>query len=189
VSKFPFHTKEWGSALYTVILENFHTKVGLKVLFRIPSIWEKFSTFCWISFSFLQEISEHKHLKCFTCCNYSFSTMILNLTVSCPKNAIFSEFSGDIYIPKFLLCCVIWILLSVKYPLNQLLWHDCLRKGECLFLYWLLQNTSVKRLKFVTPTIGLLSGRLVTRPKELSIAFNPQCKANRTASRYHISID
>jgi hypothetical protein len=134
-SKFRFRMKEWGrgSALHTFILENFCTKVGLKVLFRIPSSWEKFSTFCWISFSFLREISKHKHLKCFTFCKHSLSTTILNLTGSCPKNARVSEFSVDIYIPKFLLCCVKWILLAVNCHLNQLSWLDCLRKGECLF--------------------------------------------------------
>jgi len=181
--------KEWGraSALYTFVLENFCTKVGLKVLFRIPSIWENLSTFCWIFFSLLQKISKHKHLKCFTCCKHLLSATILNLTGSCSKIDIVSEFSGDMYIPKCLLCCVMWILLSVNYPLNHLLWLNCLQKGECLFLYWLLQNTPVKRLKVGTLTIGLLSGRLVTRPRALSIAFKPQYKANRRASRYHIN--
>ena len=183
--------KECGraNAVYTFILENFRTKVGLPMLFRISSIWENFSTFCWVSLSFLQEISKRKHFKCFTCCKHSLSTTVLSLTGSCLKNAIVLEFSGDIYIPKFLLCCVIRILLSVNYPLNQLLWLDCLQKGECLFLYWLLQNTPVKRLKVGTPTIGLLSGRVVTRPRELSVAFKPKCTANRASSRYHISIN
>jgi len=40
-----------GSALYTLILENFWTKLGLKVLFRIPSIWTNFASSCWVSFS------------------------------------------------------------------------------------------------------------------------------------------
>ena len=53
-SKFRFHIEEWGgaSALYTFILESFWTKVGLKVLFRIPSIWKNSASFCWISFHF-----------------------------------------------------------------------------------------------------------------------------------------
>ena len=33
------------NALYTVMLGNFRTKFGLKVLFRVPSIWENFVTF------------------------------------------------------------------------------------------------------------------------------------------------
>jgi len=40
-----------ASALYTLILENFWTKVGLKVLFRVPSIWTNFASSCWVSFS------------------------------------------------------------------------------------------------------------------------------------------
>jgi len=39
------------SALYTFIPKDFWTKVGLKV-FRIPSIWANFTSFCWIFFSF-----------------------------------------------------------------------------------------------------------------------------------------
>jgi len=39
-----------ASALYTFILENIWTKVDLKVLFRILSIWVNFAIFCWISF-------------------------------------------------------------------------------------------------------------------------------------------
>jgi hypothetical protein len=40
-------------------------------------------------------------------------TTILHLTGSCPKNAIVSDFSGYVTIPKSLLCFVVWILLSV----------------------------------------------------------------------------
>jgi len=34
----PYKRMEKVSALYTYVLENFRTKFGLKVLFRIPSI-------------------------------------------------------------------------------------------------------------------------------------------------------
>jgi hypothetical protein len=47
--KFRFHIKELRD---NFIIEIFCTKIGLKVLFRIPSIWENFAGFCWISFSF-----------------------------------------------------------------------------------------------------------------------------------------
>jgi hypothetical protein len=46
----------------------------------------------------------------------------------------------------------------------------------------MLQNTLDQKLEGGTPTIGLPSGRLVTRPTELSIAFKAQCEANRTAN-------
>ena len=46
----------------------------------------------------------------------------------------------------------------------------------------MLQNTLVQRLEGGTPTIGLHSSRLVTRPRELSIAFKHQCEANGTAN-------
>ena len=41
-----------ASALYTFILENFWTKVGLKVFFKIPSTWEIFLDFVEHSFHF-----------------------------------------------------------------------------------------------------------------------------------------
>jgi hypothetical protein len=41
--------------------------------------------------------------------------MILHLTGSCPKNAIVSDFSGGISIPKF-----VAMFCNVNYPLNQL---------------------------------------------------------------------
>jgi len=41
-----------ASVLYTITIENFWTKVGLKVLFRITSICEDFPVFFLISFSF-----------------------------------------------------------------------------------------------------------------------------------------
>jgi hypothetical protein len=46
-SKFRFQIEElWGaSALCTCVLEDFWTKVGLNVLFVIPSIWANFATF------------------------------------------------------------------------------------------------------------------------------------------------
>jgi hypothetical protein len=45
----------------------------------------------------------------------------------------------------------------------------------------MLQNTLVQRLEGGIPTIRLHSGRLVTCPRELSIAFKHQCEANRAA--------
>jgi len=45
-----------------------------------------------------------------------------------------------------------------------------------------VQNTSVQRLEGGTPITGLPRGRLVNRPRELSITFKPQCEANRTAN-------
>jgi hypothetical protein len=38
-----------AGAFCTDILENFWSKVGLNALFRIPSIWANFASFCWIS--------------------------------------------------------------------------------------------------------------------------------------------
>jgi hypothetical protein len=54
-SKFHFNVRRMrsASALYIFILEDFWTKVGLNVLFRIPSIWTNLATFLWKSFSFL----------------------------------------------------------------------------------------------------------------------------------------
>jgi len=38
-----------AGAFYTEILKNLWTKIGLKVLFRIPNIWANFASFCRIS--------------------------------------------------------------------------------------------------------------------------------------------
>jgi hypothetical protein len=40
------------SPLYTFILANFWTNFGIKLLFRIQSVWENFASFCWIFFHF-----------------------------------------------------------------------------------------------------------------------------------------
>jgi len=58
----PYKRKGTASALCTFILENFWTKFGLKVLFRIPSIWTNF-----------------------TCCKHLLSTIISHLTGPCPE--------------------------------------------------------------------------------------------------------
>jgi hypothetical protein len=42
----PFRRMGTGSAFFTFILEDFWTKCGLKVLFRIPSIGAHFGSFC-----------------------------------------------------------------------------------------------------------------------------------------------
>jgi len=44
-----------------------------------------------------------------------------------------------------------------------------------------LQNTPVQGLKSYNSTTGLASGRLVTRPRELSITLQQQCKDKRIA--------
>jgi hypothetical protein len=44
----------------------------------------------------------------------------------------------------------------------------------------ILQDKSVQRLKGGNPITGLPSGRLVTRPREISITIKSQCKENRT---------
>jgi hypothetical protein len=60
--------------------------------------------------------------------------MILHLTGSCPKNAIVSDFSGYISIPKsFAMFCNVNTPLCI-YPLYQLLGLDRLQRGECLLL-------------------------------------------------------
>jgi len=46
----------------------------------------------------------------------------------------------------------------------------------------MLRNTPVQRLEGGNPTTELPSGRLVTRPREISIIFGPQCKDNGTAN-------
>jgi len=43
------------------------------------------------------------------------------------------------------------------------------------------RGNAVQRLKVGNRTTGLPSGRQVSRPRELNITFQPQCKANRTA--------
>jgi len=127
-----------GSTTYTLFLENFWTKFGLKVLLTIPSIGANFVIFCWISFSFSYKTSQLRHLKFFTC-KHLLSTMILHLNGSCPKNAIISDLSGGISIPKFFVCFVMWILLSVNYALNHLLWLDRLWKIQYVFSYKLIK--------------------------------------------------
>jgi len=46
----------------------------------------------------------------------------------------------------------------------------------------MLRNTPVQRLEGGNPTTELPSGRLVTRPREISITFRPQYKDNGTAN-------
>ena len=48
----PYKRMGTASAFRTFIPEIFWTKVGLKVLFRIPSICANFASFCWLSFHF-----------------------------------------------------------------------------------------------------------------------------------------
>ena len=45
----------------------------------------------------------------------------------------------------------------------------------------MLQNSPLQRLKGGNRTNRLTGGRLVTRPRELNITFQPQCKTNRMA--------
>jgi len=64
-------------------------------------------------------------------------TAILHPTGSHPKNVIVSDFFGDIPIPKFFAMFSSVNTPSVNYPLNRLLWLDCLQKEKCLYLLWL----------------------------------------------------
>ena len=47
---FPCKRIWMATGLYTFIPEDFWTKVCLKVLYKIPSIWINFARFCWLSF-------------------------------------------------------------------------------------------------------------------------------------------
>jgi hypothetical protein len=53
--------------------------------------------------------------ECFTCCKHLLSSTNLHLTGSFPKNAILSDFSGDVYIPKFFA-----MICNVNTPLCKL---------------------------------------------------------------------
>ena len=74
-----------ASMLHAFIPANFWAKVGLKVLFRIPSILANFAHFCWISFAFLYEISQPRYLSFVTYCQHFSSTTIYILQSSVLK--------------------------------------------------------------------------------------------------------
>jgi len=133
-------------ALYIFIFENLLSKVGIKLLFRIPSIWENCAGFCWISFSFPKEISQPRYLKLFTCYKHLLSTVVLYLTVSFPKNATVSDFSGNISVrnrKRF-----VQILHWQKLWLVLFLLH---------FAKKLILSTSLKARSDFAPSYALLS--------------------------------
>ena len=72
----PYERMGTASAICTFILENFRTKVGVKVMFRIPSILAHFASSCWIFFPFPLEISQPKSLKFRTCFTHMLSIHI-----------------------------------------------------------------------------------------------------------------
>ena len=121
-SIYRFHIEEWLQPVHHLfIFEDFWTKFGLKVLFKIPTIWEHLTVFVEILFIFTGhftiEIYKTLHIYYPQGCN-----TLLGLVLNMP-----SDFSGNIYIPKSFVYFTILILLSVNSPLYQLLWHDPLR--------------------------------------------------------------
>jgi preprotein translocase subunit Sec63 len=81
----------WWSKFRFLILQNFWTKVGLKMIFRIR---EMFVSFGWILFSFPLEIPQQRYWKFFslyTCITHNDFT-----SEYCLKDLF-----DDISIPKF----------------------------------------------------------------------------------------
>jgi hypothetical protein len=93
-----FPNKRMGKAnvLYSVILENFWTRVGLKVVIKNSKhLCKILLVFVEYLFHFRRKFLQTRYLKFFTCCKHLLSTIILLLIGSCPENAIVSDFSGD----------------------------------------------------------------------------------------------
>ena len=132
-SKFRLHIKECGEPVhYIFILEDFCTQVRSKVLLKILSIWEKFASFCWTSFSFSLEVSQPRYFKFLTCLKNLLSTIILHLTWSFPRNIWY--FSSDISIPKsFAVFCNVNTRLC-KWFFESVIMTWCLQNEECSFL-------------------------------------------------------
>jgi hypothetical protein len=89
-----------ASALCTLLLEHFWTKDGLKLLLRVSG------NILLVSVEYPFHFGRKSYDLDIQNCKGPLSTAILNLSGSCPKNAIASDFSVDISIPKrFALFC------------------------------------------------------------------------------------
>ena len=84
-SKFRFHIEERVQAVhYILIFVYFKIKVGLKVTFKIPSIWENFDM-CWNIFHFYRTfhnwINKIPHM-CYPQWSYILPDLVLKMTSS-----------------------------------------------------------------------------------------------------------
>ena len=193
----PYKRKGRASVLYTFVPAYLWAKVGLKLLFRIPSIWANFAHFCWISFAFSH--SQPRYLNFCTYCKHFLYTKVHILQGSALKLPPSQIFLVIFPFQNFLLFFVIWMLLStsgsevhsVTYPTQtpivicpccsvpklMRLWGPSHSGGTVpSYMEEMPQNMAVQRLQGGSPTTGLPSSRLVTYPRELIITFKPQCK-------------
>jgi hypothetical protein len=76
-------------------------KLLSKCCLEFPVFEELLLVFIEYLFHLRMEFHNRYILKFFACCKHLLCTEILRITGSCPKNAIVSDFSGDVSIPKF----------------------------------------------------------------------------------------
>ena len=62
-----------------------------------------------------------------TCCEHLFCSTILHLTVSCPKSAVVSDFSGDISIKKF---CAIFCNVNTPLTVCEIMWKNIVKPNK-----------------------------------------------------------
>ena len=86
------------------------------------------------------------------CFKYLLSTMISQLTGSCSKNSIVSNFSGDVSIPKYNAELYIWIIDQMDEENLEDLWCDHPMRPKQVFqrltrdrwLWWIISTTDWK---------------------------------------------
>jgi hypothetical protein len=88
-STFQFHIEDWVQPVhYILIFEDFWTKVGLEVLFKISSIWENFNCICWNLFHFRRTFDNWIY-KILHVCYPQWSYIFLGLVLKMPSSQIF----------------------------------------------------------------------------------------------------
>jgi hypothetical protein len=144
----PYKRMGRSSWLYTFVPENFWTKIGLKIMFRVPSIWEIYAYFfveCPVHFRRkFQNWNAWLVNICYPLRFYILLGLVLKIP---PSRIILWYFHSTVFSPP---CFVMWILLSVNYRLDRLLCLDGLHKLECLFLYdWWQSNAFLCKSGFI----------------------------------------
>jgi hypothetical protein len=85
----PYIVEDWVQPVHYIhIFKDFWTKVDLKVLFRITSIWENFDSICWNHFIFIGHFTSDIH-KILHICYPQWTSNLLGLVLKMPSSQIF----------------------------------------------------------------------------------------------------
>ena len=82
------YTRMWAAGALQLIFGDFWTKVGLKLLFKTPSIWENVYSICWNLFQF-HRIFHNCIYKILYKCYPQWCNNLLGLVLKMPSSQIF----------------------------------------------------------------------------------------------------